>query len=107
MAKPKKTAGVATGVRRRAAPKKANLLVRLETGSKRVVQRAAGLRGLTLSDYVRSRILALAQQDVDEAETGVLKLPRDAQMVFWQALQHPPAPTEAQRALGKLIRSVL
>jgi len=42
-----------------------------------------------------------------EAQTGLLRLGKADQIIFWQALQHPPAPTPAQRALGKLVRSVL
>ena len=67
----------------KALSKDANLLVRFDGGTKSLVQRAAGLRGLTVSDYVRSRIIPLAKQDVDEASTGVLRLPKDAQIAFW------------------------
>jgi len=56
---------------------------------------------------VRSRIISLARQDVEEADTGVLRLPREAQIAFWQALQNPPPPTEAQRRLGALVRSMM
>jgi hypothetical protein len=42
-----------------------------------------------------------------EAEIEVLRLSREDQMAFWQALQRPPAPTAAQRRLGRLIRSVM
>jgi len=87
--------------------KNANLLVRFDSGAKSLVLRAASLRGLSLSDYVRSRIVPLAKQDVDEAETGVLRLAKQDQIALWQALQHPPAPTRAQRELGKFVRSVL
>ena len=87
--------------------KDANLLVRFDRGAKSLVQQAANLRGLTVSDYVRSRIVPMARQEVDEASTGVLRLPKEAQTAFWQALQRPPAPTKAQRALGKLVRSVM
>ncbi len=62
---------------------------------------------MTVSDYLRSRIVPLARQDVDEANTGVLRLARADQIAFWQALQNPPAPTRVQRRLGKLVRSVL
>jgi uncharacterized protein (DUF1778 family) len=94
---------------RRGAPanKDANLLVRFDRSSKTLVQRAAAARGLSVSDYVRTRILSLARQDVAEAETQVLRLPREDQIVFWQALQQPRAPTAAQRRLGRLVRSVI
>jgi uncharacterized protein (DUF1778 family) len=83
-----------------------NLLVRVDRRSKALLRRAAEARGLSISDYVRSRIVPLARQDVVEADTGVLKLSRDDQVALWQALQNPPPPTRAQRALGRLIRSV-
>jgi uncharacterized protein (DUF1778 family) len=90
------------------APNKdANLLVRFDRDSKTLVQRAAATRGLSVSDYVRTRILSLARQDVVEAETQVLRLSREDQIVLWQALQQPKPPTPAQRRLGKLIRSVM
>jgi uncharacterized protein (DUF1778 family) len=92
---------------RGAGSKDANLLVRFNRSAKSLVKQAADLRGLSISDYVRSRIVPLAKQDVDEAATGILRLPKEAQIAFWQALQHPPALTPAQRALGKLVRSVM
>lgn len=95
------------GKRSLTANKDANLLVRFDRPSKTLVQRAAAARGLSVSDYVRTRILALARQDVAEADTGVLRLPREDQIAFWQALQRLPAPTAAQRGLGALVRSVL
>ena len=91
---------------RKPSAKDASLLVRVDRRAKHLLQRAATERGLTVSDYVRTRILPLARQDVDEAETGVLKLAKGDQIAFWQALQNPRAPTPAQLALGKLVRSV-
>ncbi len=97
-----------TAARTQKVPSKnANLSVRFDSGAKSLLLRAASLRGLSLSDYVRTRIVPLARQDVDEAETGVLRLASQDQIAFWQALQHPPAPTRAQHELGKLVRSVL
>jgi uncharacterized protein (DUF1778 family) len=109
-AKPKARARKAAHTKgRRGAPanKDANLLVRFDRSGKSLVQRAAAARGLSVSDYVRTRILSLARQDVAEAETQVLRLPREDQIVFWQALQQPLAPTAAQRRLGRLVRSVI
>ncbi|HEY6908154.1 MAG TPA: DUF1778 domain-containing protein [Myxococcales bacterium] len=94
--------------RRRGGPanKDASLLVRLDRGGKTLVHRAAAALALTVSEYVRTRILSLARQDVTEAETQVLRLSRADQIVFWLSLQNPPPPTAAQRRLGRLIRSV-
>ena len=83
-----------------------SLLVRVDRRSKSLLRKAAAARGLSVSDYVRSRVVPLAQQDLIEADTGVLKLSRDDQVALWRALQNPRPPTPAQRALGKLIRSV-
>jgi uncharacterized protein (DUF1778 family) len=83
-----------------------SLLVRVDRRSKALLRKAAAARGLSVSDYVRSRVVPLARQDIAEADTGVLKLSRDDQIALWRALQSPPSPTAAQRALGKLIRAV-
>ncbi len=83
-----------------------SLLVRVDRRSKALLRKAAAARGLSVSDYVRSRVVPLARQDLVEADTGVLKLSRDDQIALWLALQNPPPPTAAQRGLGKLIRSV-
>src|SRR5260370_36523203 len=82
------------------------LLVRVDRRSKSLLRKAAAARGLSISDYVRSRVVPLARQDLIDAATGVLKLSRDDQVALWRALQNPRPPTPAQRALGKLIRSV-
>ena len=91
----------------RKAAKDANLLVRFDRSGKALVQRAAAARGLSVSDYVRTRVIPMAQQDITEADTGVLRLSREDQIAFWQVLQHPPAPTPAQCQLGELVRSVM
>lgn len=104
--KPKSPAVVRRSAKASAA-KNANLLVRFDRPSKTLIQRAAAARGLSVSDYVRTRIVPLARQDVAEDDTGVLRLSRADQIAFWQALQRPPAPTPAQLQLGELVRSVL
>jgi uncharacterized protein (DUF1778 family) len=83
-----------------------SLLVRVDRRSKALLRKAAAAKGLSVSDYVRSRMVPIARQDIVEADTGVLKLSTDDQIALWRALQSPPPPTSAQRALGKLIRSV-
>jgi uncharacterized protein (DUF1778 family) len=83
-----------------------SLLVRIDRRSKALLRKAAAAKGLSVSDYVRSRIVPLARQDIVEADTGVLKLSRDDQIALWRALQSPPPLTAAQRGLGKLIRSI-
>ena len=87
--------------------KSASVLIRIDAKRKARVKRAADLTGLSLSDYVRSHIVRIAERDIEAAETGVLRLAREDQVSLWRALQNPPPPTKAQRALGALVRSVL
>ena len=96
-----------TGKSVRESGRGAKLLVRFDPAGNALVRRAAAIRGLDAGDYVRSRIILQAQQDVEEADSSVLRLPREAQIAFWQALANPPQPTEAQRRLGELVRSVM
>ncbi len=86
--------------------KTANVLIRVDAKNKARIRRAAELSGLSVSDYVRSRISGIAARDIEEAQTGVLRLNRGDQLALWTALQRPPPPTKAQRALGTLIRAV-
>jgi uncharacterized protein (DUF1778 family) len=87
--------------------KTANVLIRFDAKRKARVRRAAEACGLSLSDYVRSRIIGIAERDLEEAQTGVLRLKREEQVAMWRALQNPPRPTKAQRELGALVRSVM
>lgn len=87
--------------------KTTSVLIRFDAKRKARVRRAAELTGLSVSDYVRLRIVSIAERDIEEAVTGVLRLKRGDQLALWQALQNPPAPTKKQRALGALIRTVL
>ena len=44
---------------------------------------------------------------IAEADSGILRLAKDDQIRFWQAVQKPPALTEAQLRLGELVLSVM
>lgn len=82
----------------------ANLMVRLNPESKARISRAAALRGLSQSEYVRTIVVAQAQRELAAAEQQVIALSPAEQEAFWQALHEPAAPTPAQQALGKLMR---
>jgi uncharacterized protein (DUF1778 family) len=79
-------------------------MVRVDAPSKLVIGRAARLRGVSASDYVRLVVVAQARRDLDEAQSRTIRLSPADQRVFWQALQEPAAPTPRQRALGRLMR---
>lgn len=82
----------------------ANLMVRLNPESKACISRAAALRGLSQSEYVRTIVLAHAQRELAAAERQVVALSPAEQEAFWQALHEPAAPMPAQQALGRLMR---
>ena len=81
-----------------------SLMVRLDPDSKAFVARAAELRHVSVSDYVRSVVVAQARREIQAAEQQVIALTPAEQQAFWQALQEPTALTAAQQALGALIR---
>jgi uncharacterized protein (DUF1778 family) len=79
-------------------------MVRLDPDSKTFVARAAELRHVSVSDYVRSVVVAQARREIQAAEERVVTLTPAEQLEFWQALHEPTVLTPAQRALGALIR---
>lgn len=88
----------------RSRKKDASLMVRVDAPSKLVIGKAARLRGVSASDYVRLVVVAEARRDLDEARSRTIRLTPPDQLAFWQALQQPTALTPRQRALGRLMR---
>jgi uncharacterized protein (DUF1778 family) len=80
------------------------LMVRLERADKAVLAAAAGLRRVSISDYVRTVTIAQAAREVDAARAQTIALTPDEQLAFWRALSEPPVLTPAQRKLGELMR---
>lgn len=81
-----------------------SLMVRLDSDSKTCVARAAELRHVSVSDYVRSVVVAQARRELHAADHQVIVLTPSEQQSFWRALQEPNALTPAQQALGVLMR---
>ena len=81
-----------------------SLMVRLDPDSKTCVARAAELRHVSVSDYVRSVVVAQARRELLAADQQVIVLTPTEQQTFWQALQEPIALTPAQQALGAVMR---
>jgi uncharacterized protein (DUF1778 family) len=79
-------------------------MVRLDEESKAFLSRAAELRGISLSDYVRTVTVAQARREVQAASEQTLKLTAEEQLAFWKALAAPPKLTEAQQRLGAIMR---
>ena len=84
--------------------KSSQLMVRLDEDSKSYLTRAAALRRVSLSDYVRMVTVAQARREVRQAEQTTISLTPEEQLAFWNALDGAAKLTEAQRELGRTMR---
>jgi len=80
--------------------------VRLDEESKDYLVRAASLRRVSLSDYVREVAVAQARKEVFAAREQTIVLTPDEQLAFWKALHGRVRLTEKQRRLGAFMRGV-
>ena len=80
------------------------LMVRLDKESKDFLTQAAGLRRISVSDYVREVTVAQARKEVHAAQRQTIALTPAEQLIFWNALDAPVALTKAQRRLGAILR---
>jgi uncharacterized protein (DUF1778 family) len=80
------------------------LMVRLDAESRSYLARAAALRRISVSDYVRTVTIAQARREVESAEQQTIVLSPEEQLAFWRALQAPPKLTPAQKRLGAVMR---
>ena len=81
-----------------------SLIVRLDADSKDTLARAAKIRGISVSDYVRQVTVAQARKEVKAAASQTIVLTPEEQLAFWTALNAPVKLTAAQKKLGKLMR---
>ena len=93
-----------TAKKGRTAKTASPLMVRLDQQSKRYLAEAAGLRHVTVSDYVRAVVLPQARCEVHAARELVIALTPEEQLLFWNALNETPQLTPAQRRLGAIMR---
>jgi uncharacterized protein (DUF1778 family) len=84
--------------------KSTHLMVRLDEDSKSCVAKAAELRKVSISDYVRMVTVAQARRELTEAEQNTIALTPEEQLAFWQALNEPPKLTKAQQELARIMR---
>jgi len=80
------------------------LMVRLDEESKDFLARAAELRRISVSDYVRQVTVAQARKEVVAANEQTIAMTPDEQLAFWTALSKPAKLTPPQKKLGKLMR---
>jgi uncharacterized protein (DUF1778 family) len=83
------------------------LMVRLDEESKKVLARAAELRRISVSDYVRQVTVSQARKEVVAAEDRAITLTSDEQLAFWNALNQPVKLSAAQKKLGRVMRGEL
>ena len=79
-------------------------MVRLDAESKACLARAAELRRISVSDYIRIVTITQARREVDAASEQTIRLSPDEQIAFWNALHQPPKLTAAQRRLSAIMR---
>jgi uncharacterized protein (DUF1778 family) len=79
-------------------------MVRLDGEAKSVLARAAELRGISVSDYVRTVTVPQARKEVEASGEQVIALTASEQLAFWTALSQPAKLTAAQKKLGSLMR---
>ena len=80
------------------------LVVRLDEQSKRCLKEAAGLRHISVSDYVRAVTVPQAKREVQASQEQLIVLTPDEQLAFWNALNETPVLTASQRRLGAIMR---
>ena len=80
------------------------LMVRLDEDSKQCLAEAAGLRHVSVSDYVRAVTVPQARREVLAANEHVIAMTPEEQLLFWNALNASPKLSPAQRHLGSLMR---
>ena len=86
----------------RRSRKQERLEARVTPAQKRLIERAAALRGTSITEFV----VASAQQAATSAirEFDVLHLRDEAREVFINAVLHPPAPSDTARAAAERYR---
>jgi uncharacterized protein (DUF1778 family) len=80
------------------------LMVRLDEESKSYLGKAAQLRRISVSDYVRVVTVSQARREVLAAREQTIALTPEEQLAFWNALNETPQLTDTQRHLGSLMR---
>jgi uncharacterized protein (DUF1778 family) len=82
--------------------KEARLEARIPASQKRLLERAASLRGTSLTDFVISSAQEAATKTIKDFE--ILTLCDEAREVFVNALLNPPEPNERLRAAAARYR---
>jgi uncharacterized protein (DUF1778 family) len=71
--------------------------VRVAEEEKGMIEHAAALSGVGISDYVRQRMLEHSREVISDHE--IVTLTREGSLALAEALTNPPEPNEALRSL--------
>jgi uncharacterized protein (DUF1778 family) len=80
------------------------LMVRLDDDSKAFVAKAAEIRKVSMSDYVRMVAVGQARREVEQDEQNTIALSAEEQLAFWNALNATSRLSKSQRELGRVMR---
>lgn len=86
----------------RRSPKEDRLEARITPEQKKLIARAAALRGTTVTEFVVASAQRAATETIKDQE--LLSLRGEASEVFVQAVLHPPAPNKAARKAARQYR---
>jgi uncharacterized protein (DUF1778 family) len=91
--------------RRSRSRKQQRLEARVTPDQKRLIERAAELRGTTVTEFVVASAQQAAADTIKDFE--VLTLRDEARKVFVNAILNPPSPNEAARAAAQRYKAQL
>lgn len=89
----------------RAALKQQRLEARITPAQKRVIERAAELRGISVTAFVVLSAQEAATKTINDYR--LLHLPAEASDVFVRAILNPPEPNEAARAAARRYKETM
>jgi uncharacterized protein (DUF1778 family) len=76
----------------------------MDEPGKRCLEKAAKLRGISISAYVRIVAVPQAKREIEAVRDGTIVVTSEEQRAFWRALNKKPLLTESQRRLGTIMR---
>lgn len=85
-----------------AAKRSERLDARLSRKEKDLIETAAGLRGVSVTDFLRTTITDAAHRIIAESET--LTLAERSRKMFFETLLNPPKPNAAAIAAARRLR---
>src|SRR5689334_15084960 len=90
-------------IKRQRARKAQRLEARVTRNQKRLIERAAELRGTTVTEFLVVSAEQAAAETIRNHETLVLR--DEAREIFIDALLNPPAPNQALRSAARRFRT--